>query len=165
MAQALDIQLQRSLINTPSTLLYGEPSWTDNTQSFYIGDSSGIPTLINRNFFVFGASRNANINTNQSLRREDSTFISSVPYIIPYPSFIYKATAECENVNNTRTWSLVIEKNGTVILTLIKTSGVSKVVSPNLNLSVTSGDEIVIYFRNASGVINKPSGLLYGKSI
>lgn len=165
MPYALDIQLQRSLTNTPATLLYGEPAWADSTKNFYIGDSSGTPILLNKNFFTFNGSRNANISTDQSLRREDSTFISTTPYIVPYASVLYKATAECENINNTRTWDLVVERNAAVILTLSKTSGVAKVVSGNLNLSLVAGDELVFYFRNASGVINKPSCFIYGRSV
>lgn len=160
-----DIQLQRSLTNTPSTLLYGEPSWTDNSQSFYIGNSSGVPVLLNKNFYVFHGSRNANINTDQSLRRDEGTFISTTPYIVPFNSVIYKVSAENENINNTRTWNLVLEQNGVVILTLTKPNNNNKIVSGNLNLSVSTNDELVLYFRNASGVINKPSGIIYGRSI
>lgn len=47
MAQPIDIQIQRSLTNTPTTLLYGEPAWDDINKGLYIGDSSGDPILIN----------------------------------------------------------------------------------------------------------------------
>ena len=47
MAQAIDIQIQRSLSNTPTNLLFGEPAWDDTNKSFYIGDSTGTPSLIN----------------------------------------------------------------------------------------------------------------------
>ena len=47
MAQAINIRFQRSLNNIPTTLLYGEPAWDDANQSFFIGDSSGSPVLIN----------------------------------------------------------------------------------------------------------------------
>lgn len=160
-----DIQFQRSLTTTPVTLLYGEPSWTDNNQAFYIGNSSGSPVLLNKNFYIFQGSRNANINTDQSLRREEGTFISTTPYIVPYNSVIYKASAENENINNTRTWSLIVERNGVVILTLSKPNTGNKIVSANLNLSVSANDEIVLYFRNASATINKPGGIIYGRSV
>lgn len=42
-----DIQLRRSLTNTPSTLLFGQPAWTDSNQNLFIGNSTGVPTLIN----------------------------------------------------------------------------------------------------------------------
>lgn len=160
-----DIQLRRSLTNTPATLLYGQPAWTDGAQNFYIGNSSGTPILLNNNFYIFHGSRNANINTDQSLRRGEGTFISTTPYIVPYASVIYKVSAENENINNTRTWNLVIERNGSVILTLTKPNTSNKVVSANLSLAVSASDEIVMYFRNASGIINKPSGVVYGRSV
>jgi len=47
MAQPIDIQIERSLINTPTSLLYGEPAWDDSNKSLYVGDSSGAPILIN----------------------------------------------------------------------------------------------------------------------
>lgn len=160
-----DIQFKRSLTTVAGSLLFGQPSWTDNNNSLYIGNSSGVPVLINKNFFVFHGSRNANVSTDQSLRREEGTFISTTPYIVPYNSVIYKVSAENENINNTRTWQLVIEQNGTVILTLTKPNTSNKVVSANLNLSVNLNDELVMYFRNATGVINKPSGVIYGRSV
>jgi hypothetical protein len=42
-----DIQVKRSLTNTPSTLLFGQPGWSDSNQNFYIGTSTGVPFLIN----------------------------------------------------------------------------------------------------------------------
>jgi hypothetical protein len=160
-----DIQFKRSLTTVAGSLLFGQPSWTDNNSSLYIGNSSGVPVLINKNFFVFHGSRNANVSTDQSLRREEGTFISTTPYIVPYNSVIYKVSAENENINNTRTWQLVIEQNATVILTLTKPNTSNKIVSANLNLTVSVNDELVMYFRNASGIINKPGGIIYGRSV
>jgi hypothetical protein len=160
-----DIQLRRSLTNTPATLLYGQPAWSDGAQNFYIGNSAGTPILLNKNFYIFHGSRNANISTDQSLRRDEGTFISTTPFIVPYPSVIYKVSAEHENINTTRTWNLVVEKNGAVILTLTKPNSSNKIVSANLSLPVTTNDEIVMYFKGASGIINKPSSAVYGRSI
>lgn len=47
MAQPLDIQLKRSLSNTPTSLLFGEPAWDDTNNGFYVGNSTGSPVLIN----------------------------------------------------------------------------------------------------------------------
>lgn len=47
MALNTNIQLKRSVNNLPSTLLYGEPAWSDGNKHLYIGDSTGAPILIN----------------------------------------------------------------------------------------------------------------------
>ena len=47
MAQPIDIQIERSLTNTPISLLYGEPAWDDTNEHLYVGNSSGVPILIN----------------------------------------------------------------------------------------------------------------------
>lgn len=64
-----DIQIQRSLTNTPSTLLFGEFAWSDSTSNLYIGNSSGVPTLLNKVTLqqAYNASVNPEILTNGTL--------------------------------------------------------------------------------------------------
>lgn len=64
-----DIQIQRSLTNTPSTLLFGEFAWSDSTSNLYIGNSSGVPTLLNKISLqqAYNASVNPEILTNAAL--------------------------------------------------------------------------------------------------
>ena len=47
MASNIEIQIERSLTNTPTSLLYGEPAWDDANEKLYVGNSSGTPVLIN----------------------------------------------------------------------------------------------------------------------
>lgn len=62
-----DIQIQRSLTNTPSTLLFGELSWTDNSNRLYIGNSSGTPTLFNTLQNSYNATTTGRITTNSTI--------------------------------------------------------------------------------------------------
>lgn len=169
MAQAIDIQIERSLTNTPTTLLYGEPAWSDVTEYLYVGNSSGTPILINdpakSDRFIFAAARNANINNDQALRRQNGVFTNVNPYVVPYDSIIYCITAERQNINLTRTWDLVVEVNGSPVQTLNIGSGSRTVQNDNLNISVNSGDNLSIYFRNSSNTINRPGGVVYGRRV
>ena len=65
----VDIQIQRSLTNTPSTLLFGEFAWSDSTSTLYIGNSSGVPTTLNKLNLqqAYNASINPEILTNATL--------------------------------------------------------------------------------------------------
>lgn len=68
----VDIQIQRSLTNTPVSLLYGELAWSDSTSRLYVGNSSGSPILINASTTptlqsVYNASTNPEILTNATL--------------------------------------------------------------------------------------------------
>jgi len=167
MAQPIDIQIERSLTNIPTSLLYGEPAWDDTNEHLYVGNSSGNPILINdptkSDRFVFPACRNANISSNQALRRQDRTFTNVNPYSVPYDGIIYCITAERQNVNLNRTWDLVVEINTIVVRTVNVLSGIRDVQDDNLNITVSAGDEVVIYFRNASANINRPGGVVYGR--
>jgi len=170
MAQPIDIQIERSLTNTPTTLLYGEPAWADADEYLYVGNSSGSPILINdpakSDRFVFPAARNANINSDQALRRQNGVFTNVNPYTVPYDGIIYCITAERQNINLTRTWDLVVEVNAAVIRTLSVGSGQRDLQDDNLNIAVSAGDDIAIYFRNAvGGNINKPGGVVYGRRV
>ena len=169
MAAPLDIQIERSLTNTPTSLLYGEPAWDDANEKLYVGNSIGTPILINdpikSDRFVFPASRNANINSDQALRRQNGTFINVTPYIVPFNGEIYAITAENQDINSTRTWDFVVEVNGIVVNTLTVPNSDHRALINNLELSVNEGDEIVIFFRNASNIINRPSGVVYGRRV
>lgn len=111
--------------------------------------------------YVFLAARNASITGDQALRRQNGTFISNNPYIVPFDSVIYAATAE-NNPNDTAdTWDLEIEVNSVVQATLSVPNTDHKVINDALNISVSQGDEIVIFFRNASAAINNPGGVVY----
>lgn len=84
----VDIQIQRSLTNTPVSLLYGELAWSDSTSRLYVGNSSGSPVLINASTTptlqsVYNASTNPEILTNStlgalSLRRGSATDTNNV---------------------------------------------------------------------------------------
>lgn len=167
MVQPINIQIERSLSNTPTTLLYGEPAWADATEGFYVGDSSGTPILINdptkADRWVFPVGRNANISSDQALRRQDRTFTNVNPYSVPFDGIIYCITAERENINLTRTWDLVVEVNGGVVRTVSVGSGQRDVQDDNLSIAVTAGDDIAVYFRNASATIRNPGGVVYGR--
>ena len=169
MAQPIDIQIERSLTNTPTTLLYGEPAWDDANKHLYIGDSTGAPILINNpnlsDRFVFPAARNANINSDQALRRQDRVFTNVSPYSVPYDGEIYCITAERENFQLTRTWDLEVEVNGSIVRTVSVGSGQQSVQDDGLNISVSAGDLVTIYFRNASATIRKPAGIVYGRRV
>lgn len=169
MSEPIDIQIERSLVNTPTNLLFGEPAWDDTNKHFYVGDSTGTPILINNanlsDRFLFLACRNANLTTDQALRRQNGTFINVTPYIVPYNGIIYAITAENQNINVTRTWDFVVEVNNVVVQTLTVPSTDHKAVINNLNLAVSQGDEVVMFFRNASNVINRPGGVVYGRRI
>lgn len=167
MAQPLDIQIERSLTNTPTTLLYGEPAWDDANEKLYVGNSSGTPVLINDtdlgDRFVFPVARNGNISSNQALRRQDGAFTNVNPYSVPYDGEIYCVTAERENTNLTRTWDLVVEVNAVVVRTVSVGSGQRDVQDDNLSIAVSAGDDVAVFFRNASASINKPGGVVYGR--
>jgi hypothetical protein len=64
-----DIQIQRSLTNIPATLLFGEFAWSDSASNLYIGNSSGVPTLLNKITLqqAYNASINPEILTNGTL--------------------------------------------------------------------------------------------------
>lgn len=165
MAQPIDIQIERSLTNTPVTLLYGEPAWDDTNEKLYIGNSAGTPILINSDFdnFTFPAGRNANISSDQALRRQNNVFTNVSPYIVPYNGEIYAAGAVNRNLNIARTWDFEVERNGTIILTLSVPNTTYKASIDGLSISVNAGDEIVLYFRNASNTISRPCGAVYGR--
>jgi hypothetical protein len=167
MAQPIDIQIKRSLTNTPTTLLYGQPAWDDSIDGLYIGNSSGVPILVNdpakADRWVFSVCRNANINSDQALRRQDGTFTNINPYSVPFNGIIYCVTAERENVNLSRTWDLVVEVNNSVVRTVSVGSGQRSVQDDNLNIAVSAGDDVAIYFRNSSAIVNKPGGVVYGR--
>ena len=167
MAQPIDIQIERSLTNTPTTLLYGEPAWADADEYLYVGNSSGTPILINdpakADRFVFPAGRNANISSDQALRRQDRTFTNVNPYSVPYDGIIYCITAERQSTNLTRTWDLEVEVNGVVVRTVSVGSGIRDVQDDDLSIAVSAGDDVAIYFRNASANINRPGGVVYGR--
>lgn len=147
----------------PPILTYGEPGWVNQEKRLYIGNNSSVPVLVNADQFQFPASRNANISSNQSLRRNDRTFISTAPYPIPYDGEIYCVAASRQNINLTRTWDLVVEVNASVVYTLNMTSGLQNKEDDGLSIAVTKGQLLVIYFRNASANINRPSGVVYGR--
>ena len=172
MASNIEIQIERSLTNTPTSLLYGEPAWDDANEKLYVGNSSGTPVLINPDpdvtlgdRFVFPVARNGNISSDQALRRQDGTFTNVNPYTVPYTGEIYCITAERENINLTRTWDLVVEVNGSVVRTVSVTSGNREILDDGLTIAVTAGDDIAVYFRNASASINKPGGVVYGRRL
>lgn len=110
-------------------------------------------------------ARNANISSNQALRRQNGTFISNNPYIIPYDSILTDATAENNPNDLSDNWDLEVEVNGIVVLSITVPGGDHKVTANGLNIAVSSGDEVVIFFRNASGAVNRPGGVLYFKEV
>ena len=152
-----------NVTGAPSTLTYGEPAWDNINSRLYIGDNATTPVLVNRDMFVFTASRNANIGSDQSLRRNDRTFISTTPYQVPFDGEIYCVTAENANVNPTRTWDLVVEVNAVVQVTLSVPGTGIKAIDDTLSVAVSAGDDVVIFFRNASANISRPSGIVYGR--
>ena len=118
-----------------------------------------------RRTYNFLSARNATISSDQALRRENGTFISNNPYIIPYDSFLYSATAENNPSNVADTWDLDIEVNGTVVSTLNVPAGDHKITNENLNVNVSQNDEVVLFFRNASGSIPNPGGAIFFKEL
>ena len=115
--------------------------------------------------YSFLAARNANISSDQSLRRQNGAFISTCPYIVPFDSFIHAVTAENSPASLGETWDLVIEVNGTDIFTLSVPDTNHKAVDNTLTIAVLEGDEIVIFFRNASGTVTRPAGAVYLKKL
>ena len=111
--------------------------------------------------YNFLACRNATINSDQALRRQNGTFISNCPYVVPFNSIIYAATAENNPNDISETWDLDIEVNGSIVATLSIPGSDHKVVNNSLNIGVNQGDELIIYFRNASGGVNNPGGIVY----
>ena len=170
MAQPIDIQIERSLTNTPISLLYGEPAWDDTNEKLYVGNSSGTPVLINPDLiavdnYTFPAGRNSNISSDQALRRQNNVFTNVSPYLVPYDSEIYAVGAINRNLNITRTWDFVVEVNGSVIITLSIPNNNYKNSQDGLSIAVNQNDEIAIYFRNASAAISRPCGAVYGRRI
>lgn len=167
MATPLDIQIERSLTNTPVSLLYGEPAWDDTNEKLYVGNSSGTPILINDDDkgdrWVFPVARNGNLGSDQALRRQNGAFSNVVPYSVPYTGEIYCVTAERESINLTRTWDLVVEVNTVVVRTVSVGSGQRDVQDDNLSIAVNAGDDVAVFFRNASATINRPAGVVYGR--
>lgn len=119
------------------------------------------PVLSGPRPYNFTAARNASISSNQALRRQNGTFISNCPYIIPFDSAIYAVTAENNPNDVSDTWDLEIEINGIIVLTLSVPGTDHKVVNNAINIPVSEGDELVIFFRNASASINNPGGVVY----
>lgn len=170
MASTVDIQIERSLTNTPTSLLYGEPAWDDANEKLYVGNSAGTPIIINpdpdvtlSDRYTFAVARNGNIASDQALRKTNGTFTNVNPFSVPYDGEIYCITAERENTNLTRTWDLVVEVNGSVVRTISVGTGQRDIQDDGLSISVSAGDDVAVFFRNASATINRPSGVVYGR--
>lgn len=137
----LDIQIQRSLTNTPATLLYGELSWTDNSASLYIGSSTGSPILLNRLSLqqAYNASINPEILTNATLgaftiRRGSASDLDIV----------------LETQSNTGTTGFTVLGNGTT--SILKAPGTTNlIVAPTINDPQIAARPASLYVEGNTG--------------
>ena len=112
--------------------------------------------------FTWLACRNGSISTDQALRRQNGVFISSCPYIAPYDATIYAVTAENNPSSTVTTWDFEVDVNGVNQISLSVPNTDHKAEDSALALNINAGDEIVIFMRNASGLIPNPGGAVYG---
>ena len=112
-------------------------------------------------FGTFPSSRNAAISGDQALRRQNGTFIDQNPYTIPYDATIYAVTVENNPADTVPTWDFQVEVNAVLVTSLTKPNGARSDENAGLSIDVNQGDEVILYFRNASTTINDPGGVVY----
>ena len=140
---------------------------TTSYEALVLADND-IPNKIytdTRDKMTFPACRNASLSTDQALRRQNGTFIDACPYSVPYDGEIYAVTAENNSSSNAQSWELQVEINGVVSAPLTTTVGVGlrDAQQDGLSVSISQGDDIVIFFRNASGAVANPGGIVYAR--
>ena len=111
--------------------------------------------------FAYSVSRNASNQGNQFLRRQNGAPTNTVPYIVPFDSTIYAATAENNPNDVAATWDFVVEVNGVAQVTLAVPGTDHKVTNNALSVDVSEGDEVTMRMLNQSQTVNHPSGSVF----
>lgn len=151
MVQPIDIQIERSLVNTPTTLLYGEPAWDDANETLYIGNSSGVPVAVggnspaqNKKSWGFGGAINSgNVKASLDFSYLAGLTYSASPIIVPTDCFIFFIASH--NNNNDRGYEAHVLDDDVSVANLSMPIG-TNTSSSSYNVFVQANSEIRLRF-------------------
>lgn len=102
------------------------------------------------------AGLRAKIQTSCSFRTYDGIPSDQNPFVAFSDSTIRKVIVVNDPDDNSSSWEGVVFVNGIEVYSLTNPAGAYKVISPDINIIIDQGDEVVVCFRNATAPIPKP---------
>jgi hypothetical protein len=120
---------------------------------------------LNAYSWQLSVSRDANLNADQDLRRQDGVATSVSPYIIPFDCELYAITTSSDSANNDETWDLEVYKNDVLEYTM-NIVNAKVAVANGLTNTFSSSDTLRIRFAvGTSGRVRKPSATLFFREV
>lgn len=162
--------IQQLQLQAHDSVTAGNPSLIENTlveQEFCVqlsGLANNVITIENDGLYAttklawsWISGIRAKTRTDRAMLHETGVPTDQNPFIAFYDSVIRKVIVLSDPDDNSNSWEGVILVNGVEVYSLVNPAGAYKVVSPDLNIVLDAGDELVTCFRNASDKIPKPS--------